>query len=157
MTELGPQGVSGPCTEGFAELTVPSGAEFDYVVAMEDLVHGQRFGNYSVEYQAVGSSEWETLVSASNVTDTPAPTRAPHEPKRRGGLGDRPDGNDPRDSHIGHKRIDLPEVRTAGAGAIKVAKVRLNCLRAIEEPVHIRSFSLHKKTVPWESTALGEY
>ena len=101
-----------------------------------------------------------SLVSASKDKDTPAPTRA-HDPKRRGsggggGLGDRPDGNDPRDSHIGHKRIDLPEVRTAGAGALKIAKVRLNCLRAIEEPVHIRSFSLHKKTVPWESNGSGE-
>jgi hypothetical protein len=28
--------------------------------------------------------------------------------------------------------------------------VRLNCISAFEEPVHVKSFSLHKKTVPWE-------
>ena len=28
--------------------------------------------------------------------------------------------------------------------------VRLNCIEAFEEPVNVRSFSLHKKTVPWE-------
>ena len=67
-------------------------------------------------------------------------------------VGDRPDGHDPRDSHIGHKRIDLPDVnvKTSGPGAVQIASVRLNCLRAIAEPVHVRSFSLHKRTVPWE-------
>lgn len=67
-----------------------------------------------------------------------------------GALGDRPDGQDPRDSHIGHKRIDLPEVATRGAKALKIAKVRLNCIEAWEEPVYVRSFSVHKKSVPWE-------
>ena len=42
--------VSGPCTAGFAELEVPNGAEFDYVMAMENLEPGQRIANYSVEY-----------------------------------------------------------------------------------------------------------
>mmetsp|Transcript_15265 Transcript_15265/g.39253 ORF Transcript_15265/g.39253 Transcript_15265/m.39253 type:complete len:598 (+) Transcript_15265:41-1834(+) len=127
--------VSGACTDGVVELTVPAGGQFDYIMSMEDLTHGQRFGNYSVDFQRVGSSKWETLVSPSNVTSA---------------LQDRPDGHDPRDSHIGHKRIDLPEVPTSGPVAVQIAKVRLNCLRAIAEPVYVRSFSLHKKTVPWE-------
>ena len=70
--------------------------------------------------------------------------------REQGQLRDRPDGHDPRDSHIGHKRIDLPVVPTAGAGALRIKSVRLNCLGAFEEPVHVKSFSLHKKTVPWE-------
>ena len=130
--------VSGPCTAGVAELTVPDGAEFDYVMGMENLVHGQRFGNYSVEYQAVGSSNWEILVPAVVQNGPDA-----------GQLGDRPDGNDPRDSHIGHKRIDIPVVPTSGAQATKIGKVRLNCISAYAEPVYVRTFSLHKKTVPW--------
>ena len=105
---------------------------------MEDLTHGQRFGNYSVEYMAVGGSSWEMLVP---------PVQAHH---KKPNVGDRPDGHDPRDSHFGHKRIDIPfNVTTSGAGAVRIASVRLNCLRAIAEPVYVRSFSLHKKTVPW--------
>eukprot|EP00035_Acanthoeca_spectabilis_P019488 m.426235 g.426235 ORF g.426235 m.426235 type:complete len:476 (-) comp16862_c0_seq31:140-1567(-) len=132
---------SGQCTDGVAEITVPAGVQFDYIMTMEDLVHGQRFGNYSIDFQQVGSSTWETLVPPANVSVSGSKSK---------GLQDRPDGHDPRDSHIGHKRIDLPVVATSGPAAVAIAKVRLNCLRAIEEPVYVRSFSLHKKTVPWE-------
>jgi len=41
-------------------------------------------------------------------------------------------------------------VPTSGPDAIKIAKVRLSCRRAIAEPVYLASFSLHKRTVPWE-------
>jgi hypothetical protein len=128
--------VTGPCVEGQVVLTLPADGEFDYVMTCEDLVYGARVGNYSVDYQAVGGSTWETLV----------PVVVPNATA----LGDRPDGHDPRDSHIGHKRIDLPVVQTSGGAAVKIAKVRLNCIAAYEEPVYIKSFSLHKKTVPWE-------
>ena len=128
---------SGACAEGIVTLDVPAGSEFDYVVSAEDMVHGARFANYSVEFQRVGSPNWEVLV----------PAVQPAGPDQ---LRDRPDGHDPRDSHIGHKRIDLPVVPTAGAGALRIKSVRLNCLGAFEEPVHVKSFSLHKKTVPWE-------
>lgn len=128
---------SGACKEGIAEITVDAGTEFDYVVSMEDLTKGARFANYSIEFQRVGSPKWETLV----------PAVGPPPPDNQ--LGDRPDGHDPRDSHIGHKRIDLPVVPTSGAGALRIKAVRLNCLEAWEEPVFVRSFSLHKKTVPW--------
>jgi hypothetical protein len=37
------------------------------------------------------------------------------------GLHDRPDGHDPRDSHIGHKRIDVPY--KVGGWASSVASV----------------------------------
>ena len=52
--------VSGDCTSDFARLTLPrggamGGAAFDYVVTMEDMAHGARVANYSVEYRAEGS------------------------------------------------------------------------------------------------------
>ena len=128
---------SGSCAEGIATIEVAAGAEFDYVVSMEDMAMGARFANYSIEFQRVGSPKWEMLVP-------------PVQPGNASQLRDRPDGHDPRDSHIGHKRIDLPIVATSGAGAIRMKAVRLNCIEAFEEPVHVRSFSLHKKTVPWE-------
>ena len=129
VAEAGP--ASGPCSEGLVELEVPHGAHFDYIMSMEDLVHGQRIANYSVEYRTAGGGGWRTLVSPSNHSDSR-------------GLGDRPDGHDPRDSHIGHKRIDLPEAPVAG-----IDRIRLSCIRALEEPVYIRKFSLHRRTVPW--------
>ena len=128
---------SGACAEGIATLDVPAGSEFDYVVSAEDMAHGARFANYSVEFQRVGSPKWETLV----------PAVQPAGPDQ---LRDRPDGHDPRDSHIGHKRIDLPVVPTSGANATRVSKVRLSCIRAIAEPVHVLSLSLHRRVVPWE-------
>ena len=68
---------------------------------------------------------------------------------------DRPDGHDPRDQYIGHKRIDTPIVKTSGSGAVEVAAVRLNCHRLISavEPggvVYVRRFSLHKRHTPWD-------
>ena len=70
-------------------------------------------------------------------------------------LKDRPDGHDPRDQYIGHKRIDTPIVQTSGAGAVDVAHVRLNCHRLVASvedggAVHVRRLSLHKRRVPWE-------
>ena len=68
-------------------------------------------------------------------------------------LGDRPDGHDPRDQYVGHKRIDTPVVKTAG---LLIAQVRFNCLQLVasvdasDSYVHLRQLSLHKKTVPWE-------
>ena len=66
----------------------------------------------------------------------------------------RPDGHDPRDQYIGHKRIDVPIIETRGKD---IAEVRFNCIRLIRyngahpnDNVHIRQFSLHKKVVPWE-------
>ena len=137
-------GVSGSCATGVVTLPIPAGAEFDYVISAEDMRMGARFANYSIEYQAVGSSSWQTLVPACPPAGCGAPS--PDEV----GASDRPDGHDPRDSHIGHKRIDKRVVRTSGAGAVKIQAVRLNCLEAFAEPVHVRQFSLHKKTVPWE-------
>eukprot|EP00051_Salpingoeca_urceolata_P027593 m.482267 g.482267 ORF g.482267 m.482267 type:complete len:515 (+) comp22486_c0_seq1:4013-5557(+) len=129
--------VSGPCKPGLVEFQVPEGsASFDYVMAMEDLIQGQRIANYSVEFKRRGSDAWEFLV----------PPVVPHNKS----LGDRPDGHDPRDSHIGHKRIDVPVVNTTGVHNVHVKTVRFNCIRALAEPVYLRQFSLHKKTVPWE-------
>eukprot|EP00756_Hemistasia_phaeocysticola_P045537 Hpha_TRINITY_DN19285_c0_g1::TRINITY_DN19285_c0_g1_i1::g.194424::m.194424/K01206/FUCA; alpha-L-fucosidase len=124
---------SGACEAGVAEIKNLGGAAFDYVVTMEDLRHGQRIANYSVEFQREGSEAWETLVPVIHKNKT---------------IADRPDGHDPRDQYVGHKRIDFPIVDTA---AVKVSAVRFSCHRALQEPVNIRSFSLHKKTVPWET------
>lgn len=43
---------SGLCKEGFAEIAI-NGKEFDYVVSMEAMENGQRFGNYSVDFMRV--------------------------------------------------------------------------------------------------------
>jgi len=110
---------------------------------MEDLAHGQRIANYSFDYQAVGSDVWEVLVPAVVPNAT--------------ALGDRPDGHDPRDSHVGHKRVDRPVPATgarAGAG-VKVARVRFNCLAAYEEPIYVRSIELRERQVPWEAEWRG--
>jgi hypothetical protein len=52
--------------------------------------------------------------------------------------------------YVGHKRIDFPIVDTR---TVRVGAVRFNCIASLAapgEPVYLRSFSLHKKTVPWE-------
>merc|ERR1712032_548868 len=113
---------------------------------MEDLRHGQRIGNYSIDFKRKGSIEWEVLVPSVQATNSSAHWK------------DRPDGNDPRDSHIGHKRIDVPIVPTSGQHALHVSQIRFNCLRLIDvvdvgAPVYLRKLSLHKKLVPWEMSS----
>ena len=100
-------------------------------------LQGQRIANYTIEFQRPSSSVWETIVPPVWAT-------------KGGGLRDRPDGQDPRDSHIGHKRIDTPVVATHGPGAVAIGRIRFVCIRALEEPVYIRSLSIHKRSVPWE-------
>jgi alpha-L-fucosidase len=132
--------ISGVCQEGVAVLDVKG--EFDFIVSLEDLSKGQRIGNYSVDYKLKGrGSTWQTLVP-------------PVQPPNATRLRDRPDGHDPRDQYVGHKRIDVPIVPTSGVEALPIAQVRFNCHRLVESvedggAVHLRSFSLHKKRVPW--------
>jgi len=143
-------GVSSPCGPGAAVVDVQG--DFDFIVTMEDLRHGQRIGNYSIEYRLDGSSpnDWKMLVPPVQ----PVPP-APPAPKSTAeiSLRDRPDGHDPRDQYIGHKRIDTPEVAITG---LRIAQVRFNCIRLIasvepdDDSIHIRQFSLHKKIVPWK-------
>jgi alpha-L-fucosidase len=132
--------VSVPCTQAAVELALPGdgGQAFDYVVSREDLSRGQRVANYSFEYQAVGSSAWQVLVP-------PVFANGTH------GLGDRPDGNDPRDQYIGRYRIDQPVANvSASAGAeVKVARLRFNCLRALWEPINLLSIEVRIKQVTW--------
>ena len=144
---------SAPCGAGVAVVNVTG--PFDFIVTMEDLTRGQRIGNYSIDFRREGSAEWEVLVPPVQPPKPPKPhdDDAPPSPAP---LGDRPDGNDPRDQYIGHKRIDVPVVPTSGAGAVAVAQVRFNCIRlvaSVDDPadsnVHLRRFSLHKKVVPW--------
>ena len=117
------------------DLPAPGGQRFDYLVSMEDLAHGQRIANYTIEYQAVGGGPWRTLVPPviKNATAT-------------AGVGDRPDGHDPRDQYVGLRRIDVPIVDTAAAG---IARLRFVCLRALEEPIYLRSVEARVKQVPW--------
>ena len=42
-------------------------------------------------------------------------------------LINRPDGHDPRDQYVGHKRIDVPEINGTST-ASDIAKVRFNCI-----------------------------
>eukprot|EP00052_Salpingoeca_macrocollata_P009160 m.72357 g.72357 ORF g.72357 m.72357 type:complete len:241 (-) comp16958_c0_seq2:57-779(-) len=122
---------SGACGQGVVELALPTaGQPFDYVVTMEDLARGQRIMNYSIDYLPVGGSEWQVLVPPVWKTST--------------AVSDRPDGHDPRDSRIGHKRIDIPVV------AARASKVRFNCIESLTADVFVRSFALHVKRVPWE-------
>jgi len=131
-------GVSTACAEPIVlELPAPGGQPFAYVVGMEDLSLGQRIANYTYEYQAVGDSTWRTLVP-------PVVRNASAE-----GLSDRPDGNDPRDQYLGLRRIDIPVIDTV---AVRVARVRFRCLRALEEPIHMKSMELRQKIVPWAGT-----
>lgn len=134
---------SGRCVAGVA--TVRPKGPFDYIVSKEDLSKGQRIGNYTIEFRRVNSSEWETLV----------PPVLPRN--HSSGVGDRPDGHDPRDQYVGHKRIDVPIVPTSGPAAIDIDAVRFTCLRVIRHPaltpvsfVHLASFSLHERRVPWD-------
>jgi len=133
--------VNASCELGAVNLDLPEvGSPFDYIVTMEDLKYGQRIANYSIDFQRRGSSSWETLVP-------------PVWKKSTLEVGDRPDGHDPRDQYIGHKRIDLPNISRDTFQAI--SKVRFNCLRSLHgSDIFIRSFALHRKHVPWEKTAL---
>ena len=123
------------------DLPGAGGQPFDYVVAMEDLRFGQRIANYSIDYMAVGSSVWEVLVPPV-VKNATAP------------FGDRPDGHDPRDQYLGHRRIDFPVVNTSsfasgGGPVVPVARVRFNVLRALAEPAVLRSLTLRLRQTPW--------
>jgi hypothetical protein len=131
---------SGPCTTGVAVVDV-SGS-FDYIVTMEDLTHGQRIGNYSIEYRLQGATAWEMLVPPVHKNKTATSS-----------LHDRPDGHDPRDQYVGHKRIDTPIVATE---KLDIAQIRFNCLQLVKsvtpgDNVYLRQISLHKKRVPWEA------
>eukprot|EP00038_Savillea_parva_P005285 m.150703 g.150703 ORF g.150703 m.150703 type:complete len:549 (-) comp11686_c1_seq4:98-1744(-) len=146
-------GVVGPCVDGVVVLNITGSDPFDYIMTMEDLTYGQRIGNYSIEYRASGSTTWETLVPPVMAHSTPPPP--PHTASPPSGqfkLHDRPDGHDPRDQYIGHRRIDVPVVNTS---LVSIAQVRFNCLKRIavvppEAPIYIRQFSLHRKIVPWQ-------
>ena len=118
---------------------------FDYVVTMEDLSNGQRIGNYSIDYREHGSDAWQVLIPP---VKPPAPTPAPTLASAP--LGDRPDGHDPRDQYVGHKRIDFPIVDPAST---PMRKLRFVCLRALgDDPTaFVRSFAVHQKRVPWEA------
>ena len=134
--------VAAQCATGVVQLDVKG--QFDYVMSMEDMAHGQRIGNYSIDFQRAGSTAWETLVPPVQLDDALVKAR------------DRSDGHDPRDQYVGHRRIDIPVVQTSGAGAVNIKAVRFNCLRLTEpvEPggsVFLRQFSLHKKITPWKT------
>ena len=151
------QDISAPCTTGIVELDVPAAAPFDYIMAMEDLSQGQRIANYSLDFQRVGSPHWETLVppvlANNTITNAGSGSGTGSGIAHKANVRDRPDGHDPRDSFIGHKRIDIPVVDTH---SIAVSRVRFNCLgllptvEANDAKVHLRSLSLHRKKVPWQ-------
>ena len=130
-----------PCSVGAVVLDVSG--PFDYVLTMEDMRHGQRVANYSIEYKLKGSTAWAMLVPPL-YANASAPASS---------LGDRPDGNDPRDQYVGRKRIDIPLLEARG---LPIEQVRFNCNRLAEsvdaddKVIHLRQFSVHRKLVPWE-------
>ena len=110
----------------------------------------QRIMNYTIEYRLIGSSPsdgpWLTLVP---------PVAVAHGPDNAGSgkLTDRPAGADPRDSHVGFRRIDVPaggSAAAAAAAAGRIAAVRFRCLRSIGEEIFLASLALYKKSLPWE-------
>ena len=144
---------SGSCAVPLVlEVPLPAqGQSVDYIETKEDLTHSQRIMNYTIEYRVVGSSPtsgpWLTLVPAVGVAGT-GPDAADNEK-----LGDRPAGADPRDSHVGFRRIDVPSGSAALAAAAggRIAAVRFRCLRSIGKEIFLASLALYKKALPWES------
>lgn len=130
--------VAAPCTVG--AVVINATAPFDFVMSMEDLSHGQRIGNYSIDYRLTSSQSWQTLVPPVYKHATPDIISGPRARAR--------------DQYVGHRRIDMPIV-DSGSGTLAIEQVRFNCLRMTlaarqEDVVHLRQFSLHKKIVPWE-------
>jgi len=118
------------------------GKAFDYIETKEDLTKSQRIMNYSIEYRTAATAEWKTLVPAVHL----------HRGKEAGGtnaggrLGDRPAGADPRDSHIGFRRIDVP---LGGVPTADVTEIRFNCLRSLGDTFYLKSFAVFKANLPW--------
>ena len=120
---------------------------------MEDLAKGgQRVANYTVEFLPADAADdddaaWRTLVPTCAVF---ANGTVACDGGERGALGDRPDGHDPRDQYVGHKRIDFPIVDPAST---PMRKLRFVGLRAVgDDPTaFVRSFAVHQKRVPWEA------
>jgi hypothetical protein len=163
--------VSGPCKAGLVVLNVTGSDGFDYIQTMEDLRLGQRIGNYSIDYRLHGSADWHVLVPPVQPANKTAVAA------RSAGFGDRPDGHDPRDQYIGHKRIDTTDGMVGISSTRDVAQVRFNCLRLIPDQedngnyrrldedgdgagdptmppsapgfVNVRQMSLHRRVVPW--------
>ena len=113
---------------------------------------GQRVANYTVEFLPADAADdddaaWRTLVPTCAVF---ANGTVACDGGERGALGDRPDGHDPRDQYVGHKRIDFPIVDPAST---PMRKLRFVCLRALgDDPTaFVRSFAVHQKRVPWEA------
>jgi len=118
-------------------LAIPAGTQFDYIESKEDLTKSQRIMNYSVEYRTSPTADWLPLVPPV-LPNTAAPLP--------GGLADRPAGADPRDSHVGFRRIDTPVLSDTS----RVTEIRFSCLRATQPEVHLASLAVYKKSVPWE-------
>lgn len=105
--------------------------------------------NYTIEYRLIGSSPnngpWFTLVP---------PVRVGRSSGSGSGqrLKDRPAGADPRDSHIGFRRIDVPSgssATVAAAATGRIAAVRFRCLRSLGEEIYLASLALYQKNLPW--------
>ena len=121
---------------------------------MEDLARGgQRIANYTVEFLPADAADdddaWRTLVPVCAVLAN-GTVACDGGGELGGALGDRPDGHDPRDQYVGHKRIDFPIVDPAST---PMRKLRFVCLRALgDDPTaFVRSFAVHQKRVPWEA------
>lgn len=132
--------VAGTCAQPVV-LDIPKGTQFDYVQTKEDFTHSQLIMNYSVEYRTA-AGPWLPLVP-------PVPPPKSSDSLGhidRGSLRDRPAGADPRDSHVGFRRIDTPII----ADTTEISQIRFSCLRALEEQIYLKSFGVFKKNVPWE-------
>ena len=140
-----PLAAAGPTARDAGEpvvLQLP-GKAFDYIVTKEDLTKSQRIMNYTIEYRTAASPDWEILVPAVQ------PSQGPDHHGGGGGggrFGDRPAGADPRDSHVGVRRIDVP---LAGIFTAGIKEIRFRCLRALGGTFYLKSFAVFKASLPW--------
>ena len=126
-------------------LEIPSTAgAWDYIETKEDLTLSQRITNYTIEYRR-STGPWLVLVPAVLPSPGPGPDATPLRDQVR----DRPAGADPRDQYVGFRRIDVPST-IAAKDTATVAAIRFVCLESVGEEIHLNSFAVFKKNVPWE-------
>ena len=117
------------------------GKAFDYIETREDLTKSQRIMNYTIEFRTAAGADWQTLVPAVQPSEGPDRDRG-----SRGRFGDRPAGADPRDSHVGFRRIDVP---LDGIYTADIEEIRFRCLRSLGGAFYLDSFAVFKASLPW--------
>ena len=135
--------VAGSC-DSPTEVTAPAGARLDCVVTKEDLRHGQRMLNYTIEYHDVSGTAWQSLIQLHPWEPTGLP-RPPHFQvqcpegcklsTKRNGIQDITSTNYTKDSRVSLTRMDLQIHR------MNIMKLRFRCLETRAGTIYIKSVS----------------